>query len=107
MSTPFPRQLESSGLTREFSAFVSCLEDIPSMREVRGCLASSLCLLELFRIEKNEYGHTSMLVAPSLQRPFLHPFAGGASATRPRKPSAVGCGNLACGSLDLRSCCPP
>lgn len=35
VSTPFPRQLESSGLTREFSAFVSCLEDIPGMREVR------------------------------------------------------------------------
>ena len=35
VSTPFPKQLESSGLNREFSAFVSCLEDIPSMQEVR------------------------------------------------------------------------
>eukprot|EP00752_Nemacystus_decipiens_P011404 g10128.t1 len=34
VSTPFPKQLQSSDLKREFSAFVSCLEDIPSMRKI-------------------------------------------------------------------------
>lgn len=53
VSTPFPRQLESSGLNREYSAFVSCLEGIPGMQEVSSVLglASLWCHFISFPVE--------------------------------------------------------
>lgn len=117
VSTPFPKQLETSGLNRAYSAFVSCLEDIPSMLEVslRWSLASFLagrlvgwlaCLLVFSR----------KLLGCNQERLVLDPSSGGTSCTpwqecrvqQTRKTNRFG--RLYLHLLryqELRNCCSP
>lgn len=76
VSTPFPKQLEGSGLNRAYSVFVSCLEDIPSMLEVSlvWSLASSCVVSHFIRVEKQS-GTATFRIA-QLRRTILYPSAG-------------------------------